>query len=74
MWKLLEKHLEEIRDGRGTKPEQSQREFLEAVLYLVRTGDPWRDLPVCQPNAFVRRFAMQKAVAHVSNYRLNLFA
>lgn len=45
MWKMLEKHLEEIRDGRGTKPEQSEREFLEAVLYLVRTGDPWRDLP-----------------------------
>jgi len=45
MWKMLEKHLEEIRDGRGTKPEQSQREFLEAVLYLVRTGEPWRDLP-----------------------------
>ena len=42
---MLEKHLEEIRDGRGTKPEQSVREFLEAVLYLIRTGEPWRDLP-----------------------------
>jgi putative transposase len=45
IWKLLEPHLKEIRDGRGTKPQQSQKDFLEAVVYLIRTGAPWRDLP-----------------------------
>src|SRR5262249_30826810 len=29
----------------GAKPELSDREFLEAVLYRARTGTPWRDLP-----------------------------
>jgi hypothetical protein len=28
----------------------------------------------CEPNAFVTRFVMQEAAAHVSNYHLNLFA
>lgn len=29
----------------GARPEVSDREFLEAVLYRARTGLPWRDLP-----------------------------
>ena len=29
----------------GAPAEQSDREFVEAVLYLNRTGCPWRDLP-----------------------------
>ena len=29
----------------GAPAELSDREFLEAVLYLQRTGNPWRDLP-----------------------------
>ncbi|MBI1346645.1 IS5 family transposase [bacterium] len=29
----------------GAKPELSDRRLLEAVLYRLRTGTPWRDLP-----------------------------
>jgi transposase len=29
----------------GVKPLLSDRQFLEALLYLARTGVPWRDLP-----------------------------
>ena len=29
----------------GAPGDQSDREFVEAVLYLNRTGCPWRDLP-----------------------------
>lgn len=29
----------------GRKPAVSDRDFFEALLYLARTGIPWRDLP-----------------------------
>ena len=29
----------------GAPPEMTDRAFLEALLYLNRTGSPWRDLP-----------------------------
>lgn len=29
----------------GQKPALSDRDFFEALLYLARTGVPWRDLP-----------------------------
>jgi transposase len=29
----------------GAPPKLSDRDFLEALLYLNRTGTPWRDLP-----------------------------
>lgn len=45
IWEQLEPIVREIKDHRGTSPTQSDREFLEAVLHLIRTGEPWRDLP-----------------------------
>jgi transposase len=45
MWAECEAALRVVRDRRGAKPELSERDFLEAVLYLARTGSPWRDLP-----------------------------
>lgn len=45
MWEQLAAALVEVKDPRGAKPDVSEREFLEAVLYLARTGLPWRDLP-----------------------------
>lgn len=31
--------------GRGRPPKTSLRNALEGVLYILRTGTPWRDLP-----------------------------
>lgn len=46
-WKQLEPILARILSRRGAPPQLELREFLEAVLYLARTGIPWRDLPQC---------------------------
>jgi len=45
-WEQLEKALGEAKHSQaGAPPELKDREFMEAVLYLVRVGCPWRDLP-----------------------------
>ena len=43
-WKELSKVLEDVRPKRGA-PGNDIRLFIEAVLYIARTGIPWRDLP-----------------------------
>ena len=46
IWKQLEGALREAKHSRAGAPaEMSDRDFLEAVLYLMRSGSPWRDLP-----------------------------
>ena len=46
MWETLEPLVQAAKKSPvGAKPETSDREFLEAVLYRARTGLPWRDLP-----------------------------
>jgi len=46
IWEVLQPLVESAKRSRsGAKPELSDREFLEALLYLTRTGLPWRDLP-----------------------------
>jgi transposase len=45
-WDRLAAALAEVKSRAGAPPKQSDREFIEAVLYLARTGCPWRDLPV----------------------------
>ena len=45
-WKLLEEALKEAKHSlAGAPAQQGDRDFLEAILYLNRTGSPWRDLP-----------------------------
>jgi transposase len=45
-WKQLEVALAEAQhSAAGAPPELREREFLEAMLPLHRTGSPWRDLP-----------------------------
>lgn len=46
IWSKLEVALKEAKHSAAGAPgEMNDREFLEAVLYLLRTGSPWRDLP-----------------------------
>ena len=46
VWSKLEKALAAAKHSAAGAPGQmTDREFLEAVLHLQRTGSPWRDLP-----------------------------
>lgn len=49
-WDEMATILAEIKHKAGRPPEQSDRMFIEAVWYRVRTGIPWRDLPACFGN------------------------
>jgi len=45
-WRRLQAELAGILSRRGAPAELDLREFVEAVLYIDRTGIPWRDLPL----------------------------
>ena len=46
VWKQLQPAVAAAKHSRAGAPgELSDREFLEALLHLNRTGSPWRDLP-----------------------------
>lgn len=46
LWEKLELAVKAAKHSQAGAPaEHEEREFLEAVLYLNRTGCPWRDLP-----------------------------
>jgi transposase len=46
LWRRLEPLVSKAtKYKQGVKPELSDRLFVEAILYIGRTGIPWRDLP-----------------------------
>ena len=44
-WGCIAAVLREVKHPAGAPPKLSDREFGEAMLFLARTGVPWRDLP-----------------------------
>jgi transposase len=44
-WAEIAPILATIKSRAGSPPVLSDRMFIEAMLYLARTGTPWRDLP-----------------------------
>jgi putative transposase len=47
-WKRLGPAAQQAKHSHaGAPPKVDDRLFLEALLYLARTGLPWRDLPAC---------------------------
>jgi transposase len=44
-WAVMGPMVERCKSRLGPPPELPDRMFFEAVLYLARTGIPWRDLP-----------------------------
>ena len=44
-WAEIEPRLAAMKHKVGSPPELRERLFMEAGLYIVRTGIPWRDIP-----------------------------
>ena len=57
-WDLMSPHLRGKATDRGVTA-QDNRRFVEAVLWIVRTSAPWRDLPPAfgNWNSVFRRFS-----------------
>ena len=57
-WQRVAKALYAVKHPAGAPPELTDRDFVEAILYVARTGIPWRDLPACfgDWNAVYQRF------------------
>lgn len=44
MWEKLQPHLPPER-GRKCRPSKDHRMVMEAIIWKLRTGAPWRDIP-----------------------------
>ena len=45
VWDRRSKALYAVKHPAGSPPELSDRDFVDAILFVARTGIPWRDLP-----------------------------
>ncbi len=50
-WKKIEPLLPKPRAGRVGRPPADNREVLEGILWILRTGARWKDLPKRYPSA-----------------------
>lgn len=48
-WKILEPLLPELPSGQKGRPWRGNREVLDGILWVLRTGTPWWDLPKKYP-------------------------
>ena len=44
-WERIKKYFPERQPGQLGRPRNDDRQTLNGVLWIVRTGAPWRDLP-----------------------------
>ena len=44
-WEIIEPLLTELPSGKRGRPSRLNREVLEGILWVLRTGAPWRDMP-----------------------------
>lgn len=44
-WALIERHFPKPRIGQRGRPQRDSREVMNGVLWILRTGAPWQDLP-----------------------------
>jgi transposase len=50
-WQRIERHLPKYKSSpKGGRPRASDRESMEGILWLLRTGARWRDIPVDLPS------------------------
>ena len=49
-WEIIEPLLPELPSGIRGRPWRDNREVLDGILWILRTGAPWRDLPKKYPS------------------------
>jgi transposase len=50
-WQRIEPHLPKVNPSpKGGRPRADNRDCLEGILWLLRTGARWRDIPVDLPS------------------------
>ena len=49
-WEIIEPLMPEPPSGKQGRPWRGNREVLDGILWVLRTGAPWRDLPEKYPS------------------------
>ena len=49
-WEVIEPLLPELPSGERGRPWRDNREVLDGILWVLRTGAPWRDMPKEYPS------------------------